>query len=185
MGVFMILCFIVFPYYRKESPTTQESTSPPTPTSEPEVVVQKQVIAGLTVALHWQVRTNGSTCNRDDIDLHVDAPAPNGGRHKYNYINKAYDDSPARLVTDSTRGGNEVWLHPCVTPGDYKISCVFYSSEGPRQDTLLTLIIISGEGETKEITKTIPGNTAPNHDRHIPLATVTVKENGDIDITTD
>lgn len=185
LGVFMILCFIVFPYYRKEAPPTPPQPTPAPPV--PQVVIEKKVIASLTVAISWKVRTarGAAFSDLDDIDLHVDAPAPNGTRHHYYYprTERSFSDSPARLVTDSMRGGSEVWVHPAVTPGVYNVSYVFFRKDGDRKDTELELLIISGEGKTKQITKIIPGNVKADSEKQVPLVSIRVDENGHVDFT--
>lgn len=191
MGVFMILCFIVFPFYRKEAPPepVPPEPIPPTPippTPTPQVIIQKQVVAGLLIALKWDVYTGGTkpVCS-DDIDLHVDAPGPNGQRLHYYWPDgcRKYSCSPARLVTDSRKGGNEVWLHPCVTPGVYKVSyCFFESQLTARKHTDMELIVISGQGEERTHKYTIPGSTKADTQKQTLLATITVKDDGDVDI---
>ena len=56
--------------------------------------------------------------SKDDVDLHVVDPAGN----EFYYQQRDYSGTPARLEEDNTRGpGNEVWLHPQATPGEYKL----------------------------------------------------------------
>ena len=55
---------------------------------------------------------------RDDVDLHVVDPAGN----EFYYRQRGHSGTPARLEEDNTRGpGNEVWLHPQATPGEYRL----------------------------------------------------------------
>jgi len=64
----------------------------------------------LLVVINWNTR--------DDVDLHIADPA---GREFY-YGRKTHPRTPAKLEEDNTSGpGNEIWLHPEVTPGEYKI----------------------------------------------------------------
>jgi len=64
----------------------------------------------LLVVISWNTQ--------DDVDLHVTDPA---GREFY-YERKTHPGTPAKLEEDNIRGpGNEIWLHPEVTPGDYQI----------------------------------------------------------------
>ena len=63
----------------------------------------------------------------DDVDLHIIDPA---GREYY-YVARSFADSAANLEEDNTTGpGNEVWLHPEATPGDYRILYKLYNSVG-------------------------------------------------------
>lgn len=197
MGVFMVLCFIVFPFYQKESPTPEPAPQPapapvpappapqpPPPTPAPE----KQVIAGLTIALSWDTGFSGSSpLSLDDIDLHVHAKDAQGRELHYYYEKRAYPSSPATLVTDSRWGGNEVWLHPAVTPGEYKVSFVYFASNPVNNSVAssqmkLKLIIVHGSGETKEYCKSIPYSSLhPDQHREYPWVTIKVRENGDVD----
>ncbi len=60
----------------------------------------------------------------DDVDLHVIDPRGN----EYYYDARSYRGSEAKLEEDNTRGpGNEIWLHPKATPGEYKIYYKLYN----------------------------------------------------------
>lgn len=137
MGVFMILCFVVFPYYKKEEPVKEEpppAAEPeptPTPTPKPEPTVQ--VIPNATVILHWESERQQFTPDGDgaplgkkcwesilhnDVDLKVIADL-NGERITY-----THDDNgrpPAKVVSDGVKGGADIWVHPRIEPGTYEI----------------------------------------------------------------
>lgn len=67
--------------------------------------------------------------SQDDVDLHVTDPSGN----EYYYESRAFSGSPARFEEDNTVGpGNEVWLHPDVSPGVYTIEYVLYGSRSGR-----------------------------------------------------
>lgn len=195
MGVFMVLCFIVFPYYQNDTPTPPEPAPAPAPAPAPEPqpapepVVIKEVIAGLTVALKWEViLSDGSRVSLHDVDLHVDAPKPGGGRLHYYYKQPKFPGSPAQLVTDSTNGGNEVWVHPSATPGEYDVSYVFWGRGRFRIDPdgrqiVLKLIVMYGDGETKNFAKTLPYPFTPDKKKQYPWLKIYVKGNGEIAIT--
>ena len=54
----------------------------------------------------------------DDVDLHVVDPLGN----EFYYEARTHSGSEARFEEDTIRGpGNEVWLHPQVTSGEYRI----------------------------------------------------------------
>lgn len=60
----------------------------------------------------------------DDVDLHVTDP---DGREFY-YSSRRHAGTQARFEEDNTRGpGNEVWVHPDVTPGEYQIEYNMFS----------------------------------------------------------
>lgn len=134
MGVFMILCFIVFPYYMKETPApptpVEPAPAPPTPDEPPPVIEPPQpeqvpeTVPSVTAAIYWECRLTegGWACPAlHDVDLCVDAPGPNGGRLKYHCFAREHAGSPALILVDSMRGGGEAWMHPNVTEGSYKV----------------------------------------------------------------
>ena len=54
----------------------------------------------------------------DDVDLHIIDPA---GREYY-YAARSFAGSAANFEEDNISGpGNEIWVHPAATPGDYRI----------------------------------------------------------------
>ena len=63
----------------------------------------------------------------DDVDLHVVDPAGN----EFYYAARSHAGSGARFEEDTTDGpGNEVWLHPQVTPGEYRVYYNLFSDGG-------------------------------------------------------
>ena len=63
----------------------------------------------------------------DDVDLHVVDPAGN----EFFYGARSHAGSGARFEEDTTDGpGNEVWLHPQVTPGEYRVYYNLFSEGG-------------------------------------------------------
>ena len=63
----------------------------------------------------------------DDVDLHVVDPAGN----EFYYGARSHAGSGARFEEDTTDGpGNEVWLHPQVTPGEYRVYYNLFSDGG-------------------------------------------------------
>ena len=73
----------------------------------------------LLVTISWQ--------GEDDVDLHIVDPRGN----EYFYNARSHPGSAARFEEDTTRGpGNEVWLHPQVTPGEYRIYYNLFAKRG-------------------------------------------------------
>ena len=183
MGVFMVLCFIVFPFYKKDSPTP----APPQPQPvqpPPPPAPHKQVIAGLTIAMKWEAPdSRGQETSCDDMDLHVRAKEKGKAELHYFYKARKHASSPAMLVTDSIRGGNEVWVHPAVSPGEYKVSYLYYDKHANYSANLnMRLVVIYGSGETKEFAKVIPpGSIRPDQNREYPWVTIKVREDGSVD----
>ena len=66
----------------------------------------------MLVTISWNGRRG------DDVDLHV--VDPNG--REYYFSQRSYPGSDARFEEDSLHGpGNELWLQPQLTPGEYRI----------------------------------------------------------------
>ncbi len=228
MGVFMILCFILFPYYNKKSPEPKpeppapappEPKPEPKPKPEPTPEPQEKLIPSLTIALHWEHRlcdTSGrkspywSTVTCDDVDLFVEAPDAGdpGKTLLYGQNTRQHPNSSAHFLVDSMRGGGEVWLHPRVTPGKYK---VYYSIAGKTSSRymsvsskygggstnyeiqayriVLTVVTPDGIlGGTSETNNKIPPvvipyeQFVPNRDKRVHMATIIVGEDHSITI---
>ncbi len=220
MGVFMILCFILFPYYGKKAPEPQPPTPElPKPEPKPEPIVKEKLIPSLTVALHWEHRlrdTSGreapywSSVTCDDVDLFVEAPSETepGRVLRYGRRERRHPGSPARFLVDSMRGGGEVWIHPKVTPGKYKVYYAIakktsdrymsingkYSGDSVNYEVqayriVLTVVTPDGMlGGTDEDDNGIEpvvisySNFVPNKDKRILMATITVSEDGSISV---
>lgn len=102
----------------------------------------------------------------DDVDLHITDPE---GREFF-YREEEYPGSPARFEEDSTRGpGNEIWLHPDVTPGEYRIEYKMYAKRASEPvevrgaalhrdgRTALSPQILSATGDREEIAVVVVG----------------------------
>ena len=64
----------------------------------------------LLVTISWE--------GEDDVDLHIVDPLGN----EFYYDARTHSGTTARFEEDTIRGpGNEVWLHPQVTSGEYRI----------------------------------------------------------------
>lgn len=186
MGVFMILCFIVFPFYRNSN--SEQSQTPSSDT-----VRQLSTSSPLMVAIKWEVGDTSSHSEKaviscaDDYDLHIEAPAPNGQTYHYYFDALTHAPSPARLLIDSEYGGNEVWFHPCATPGEYKISCALYQKDivPNRGSTLVTLIVMSGDGVVydNQPLRLSADTPADEGNKLYPLATVRVNPDGKVVVT--
>lgn len=107
LGVFMILCFVIFPYYAKpdeSAPSKQARTC--------------------TVNLTWEhvLATNGESLRgAHDVDLYV-VEAPGKAAKLYS----TYSDPPtadeAGHLGDARNTGCETWISPELTPGEtYRI----------------------------------------------------------------
>jgi len=98
----------------------------------------------LLVVISWN--------SQDDVDLHVVDPA---GREFY-YEQKTFPGTPAKLEEDNTRGpGNEIWLHPEVTQGEYKIHYKLYARRTPAASVRGLILYPNGRQEipTRHLTR--------------------------------
>ena len=212
MGVFMILCFVLFPYYQKKEP------APPVPTKpEPSKPEAPKIIPSLTIACYGELQMKETSSGQTgwigatvyDIDLYVRATLKDGKTVDYSWRSRTHPGSPAMLMADSMKGGTEAWTHPTVTPGTYHISYTLSNSAitkhmsfsdkfgngNTRYEVLamrvVTNIITPGGliGGSAETDNALPPLRVPFNDiriepdKRIPLATVTVAEDGTITVT--
>lgn len=65
-----------------------------------------------------------SWATRDDVDLHVIDPQS----REFYFKLREHIGSDAKLEEDNRQGpGNEIWLHPAATAGDYRIYYRYYA----------------------------------------------------------
>lgn len=145
MGVFMILCFIVFPYYMKDDPLPTPTLepipveTPPPPPPPVRIRVEEprvKKVPAVSIAMHWEMELRGpngetywSTLTCNDVDMVIDAPGPNGRRLLYNYKQRQHEGSPARYQVDARQGGGELWVHPAIIPGRYEAGFNIFSKD--------------------------------------------------------
>ena len=217
MGVFMILCFVLFPYYQKKEPVPPVPTKPQPPKPEPPKPEPPKIIPSLTIACYGELQKKETSSGQIhwgsatvyDIDLYVRATLKDGKTVDYSWRSRTHPGSPALLIADSMRGGTEAWTHPTVTPGTYHISytlsysaitkhmsfCDKFGNGNIRYEILamrvVTNIITPGGliGGSAETDNALPPLAIPfdnihvDPDKRIPLATVTVAEDGTITVT--
>ena len=152
MGAFILITLILFPYYLKSDTTPC-----------PLVGVAKKQF--LLVTMSWS--------QLGDIDLHVIDPR---GREYY-FRDKRHPPSPAYLAKDNTRGpGNEIWLHPNVTPGTYKVYYKFFKNNSRTVD-------VKGKIITQEDIYIIPDCRLRQKDQKLKVATISV--DNDLNVRVD
>ena len=113
----------------------------------------------------------------DDIDLHVVDP---GGREFY-YKKKKFNDSAAALEEDSTKGpGNEVWLHPSVEQGNYKVYYKLFrkNKKKPSRRIEIRGSVVTPAGKLK-----LKAHIMTKVESKILVATIKVDSNGKITVT--
>ena len=112
----------------------------------------------------------------DDVDLHVTDPAGN----EFYYEEKEHPGSEAKLEVDVINGpGNEIWLHPKVTPGDYVVEYVYFTDRtGVPVRVRGTVLHRDGRIELPEVTL-----RSANRDRKWPVAVLRVSaEDGRVQV---
>lgn len=103
LGVFMILCFVIFPYYGKTDDAHSDKRD-----------------AAFSVSLIWEHQFNGGISKRGvhDVDLVVQATTPEErSESTYNYRSPLPTDNEAGHLGDARRTGSETWLTPQAAPG--------------------------------------------------------------------
>ncbi len=108
LGVFMILCFVIFPYYAKpdeSAPSKQARTC--------------------TVNLTWEhkLATNGESLRgAHDVDLYVVKEVPGKAAKLYSTYSGPPTADEAGHLGDARNTGCETWISPELTPGEtYRI----------------------------------------------------------------
>lgn len=184
MGVFMLLCFIVLPYYMNEDSKKEAK--------ETEVSV---VNPGLTIALSWEVTWKDTKPGKNgklethsdnaccDFDLIVTETLPGIDTpflHDFKTREKAYQETKALLVADGVRGGSETWVQPAVKAGEScEVYATYYWYNGSNSDNdlkeikkiiaekradsysfILHVLVLSGTGETQKWKLELPQKTA-------------------------
>jgi len=106
----------------------------------------------------------------DDIDLHVTDPE---GR-EFNWAAPTHGGSQARLEEDNIRGpGNEIWLHPNVTPGIYRVDYVFYSG-------INRSVPVRGAALHRDGRSELPAVTLNRQGQRVTVAQVEVASDGSV-----
>ena len=168
MGAFIIVALILFPYYLKSdlTPCPPPCEEPvPCPVCPPTQPIEKKEY--LVIMMSWDT-------NNDDIDLHVIDPR---GKEYY-YRKKEHPPSPALLAEDDISGpGNEIWLHPQITPGTYRVYYKYYAQYIRYTD-------VKGKIITQENEYEIPTCGLRRRGQKLLVATINVDQGGNIEVNT-
>jgi len=113
--------------------------------------------------------------NRNDVDLHVVDP---NGREFY-YSKKTHPGTPAKLEEDNQNGpGNEIWLHPQATPGEYRVYYKLYAKRGSGS-TQVRGALLTPDGR-----RPIPDRTLNREGEKPLVAIITVDSEGEASLRT-
>ena len=142
LGAFILIAVVIFPFFpntgtadqldldeaRRQAASLQQELSEAEEALADasarergleEALEQERKRKFLLVTILWQ--------GEHDVDLHIVDPRGN----EYSYGARTHSGSVARFEEDTTRGpGNEVWLHPIVTPGEYRVYYHLYAQRG-------------------------------------------------------
>lgn len=193
MGAFMLLSFILFPYYMKNSEalerakkaeealkicqteTTQAKNEAEQARSEAQASrAQEQQcreklkrISFLAVVIQWKTA-------KHDVDLHVREP----GGEEYYFSHPTLPGKPGILSRDTTNGpGVEVWEIQTPSPGEYLIFYELFSQNGNHEAAVVNGSIYYREGRHD-----LPQVSLTREKEKQPVARIQVSDNGDISI---
>lgn len=134
MGVFMILCIIVFPYYMKEEPQPEpEPTEVPEPT--PETPPEITIAPSMTLVLKWYMgitpvnSSHAATGEHEwshvfchDVDQAIRMVNKSTGQViTFSPTQPTHAGCVAQYITDSVEGGADIWVHPDLEEGTYNV----------------------------------------------------------------
>ena len=112
LGAFILIAIVMFPYF----PNTADQGDLD---EVRDALDRERRRKFLLVTISWD--------DEDDVDLHVVDPAGN----EFHYAARTHAGTPARFEEDAVEGpGNELWLHPRVAPGEYRVYYNLFTEEG-------------------------------------------------------
>ena len=121
----------------------------------------------MVIVIKWQTLAH-------DVDLHVIDPSG----AEFFYQRKSIPGRPGELSEDDQLGpGNEVWEVRQAPPGKYKVYYNLYNRHGNSQNP-----VVSGRVFYRDGSKEFRDITLTRDSYKTPVAIITVKENGDVEI---
>lgn len=118
----------------------------------------------LLITISWE--------GQDDVDLHIVDPLGN----EFYYDARAHSGSAARFEEDTIMGpGNEVWLHPQVTSGEYRI---YYHLYRQREDSVAVRGSVVHSVDRDEL----PSRTLSRQGQKPLIATVVVDADSNVEV---
>lgn len=193
MGAFMLLSFILFPYYMKNSDALErakkaeealktcqtetaqarneaaQARSEAQASRAQEQKCQDKLKASsfLAVVIQW-------TTSKHDVDLYIREP----GGEEYYFSHRTLPGKPGILSRDTTNGpGVEVWEIQMPSPGEYLIFYELFSQNGNPEAAVVNGGIYYREGRHD-----LPQVSLTREKEKRPMARIQVSGNGDISI---
>lgn len=199
LAVFIIIVMILIPYYKKNTPDLSselhEAKKQLKEAKQREQEARQQAENAQSENQQLEERLEGClerlsntflavvmkwSSQGDDIDLHVVDPDGNEffyKRHNRNGVH--FSSSPAELSVDTIHGpGIEIWEHPQAKPGHYKIYYNFYEDREKIESVTVqgTIYYRDGSKRLPDVRLNRKGDTKL-------IATITVKENGEVNVS--
>ena len=134
LGAFILLAVIALPFFANTAQLDDATLLSQIVQTREELAQAQEELAQAQEELKEGAKANFmvviiSWSTTDDVDLHVTDPAGN----EFFYEQKEHPGSEAKLEVDVTKGpGNELWLHPKVTPGEYVVEYVYFNDRNGR-----------------------------------------------------
>lgn len=135
LGAFILLAVIALPFFANTAQLDDASLLGQITQAREELAQAREELAQAQEELEEAAKANFmvvimSWSTTDDVDLHVIDPA---GREFYHGREEYPGLSEAKFEEDVINGpGNELWLHPKVTPGEYVVEYVYHTDRGAR-----------------------------------------------------
>ena len=199
LAVFIIIVMILIPYYKKDTPDLSgellETKKQLEESKQREQEARQQAENAQSENQELERRLEGClerlsntflavvmkwSSQGDDIDLHVVDPDRNEFYYERHNRDRAhFRSSPAELSVDTIHGpGIEIWEHPQAKPGSYKIYYHFFED---RKN--IGSVTVQGSIYYRDGSKRLSDVRLNRKGDKKLIATITVKENGEVNVS--
>lgn len=182
LGAFILLAVIALPFFANTAQLDDATLLSQIVQAREELAQAQEELAQAQAELEEAAKANFmvvimSWSTTDDVDLHVIDP---GGREFYHGREEYPGLSEAKFEEDVINGpGNELWLHPKVTPGEYVIEYV-YHTDRDRRPVRVRGTVLHRDGRTALPEVTLR-SASPRERRRAAVLRVTA-ENGRVQV---
>ena len=156
LGAFILLAVIALPFFANTAQLDDATLLSQIVQAREELAQAQEELTQAQAELEEAAKANfmvviTSWSTTDDVDLHVIDPA---GREFYHGREEYPGLSEAKFEEDVINGpGNELWLHPKVTPGEYVVEYVYHTDRDRRPVRVRgTVLHRDGRIELPEVT---------------------------------